>query len=201
MRLFYLVRHGNIENSSHIYPGRLPLRLSRKGIGEARRLMIYFRDKSISRIYSSPVFRCKQTAKIIANNKIPVYFDLRLAELLYPYQGMQFKGKSKSRDVYGHKKELGGEDFGDLIERTRSFFEEIFRKERRDMIICSHSDPLLALRLNILKRRPTEKQRQWGGWRDPEKLEKGAIMPFKVEGKRYTQLKRITQEMLAEKSR
>ena len=82
----YLLRHCDYDNPKKILPGRLPVPLSSKGIEQANLLKEYFADKSIANIYSSAVERCKQTAQIIADNKIPIIPDKRILETLSAYR-------------------------------------------------------------------------------------------------------------------
>lgn len=118
----YLLRHCDYENPRQILPGRLPLELSESGKKRASQLKEIFKDKSISKIYSSEVLRCKQTAEIIADGKIPIIFDKRL---------------------------LG--THLDVQTRTADFYEEIKKKLGSDenAIICSHGDPLQTIYAHV----------------------------------------------------
>lgn len=194
--MLYLVHHGEYENIRNINAGRLPLPLSPKGINQAHKLCDYFKDKRISVVYSSPVLRCRQTAETIADKNVPVRFDLRLAESLSAYQGMWYTGQQNPEDLFGHRKELGGESYEDLKNRMLSFFNEVIKKESGNTIICSHSDPLWCLYLGILNRPLTDEVTEPGENGNPEYLQKGAIRPFKVENGNYTPLDMILQENL-----
>ncbi len=196
MRLFYLVRHGAFDNTKRIHAGRLPLSLSEEGIQQAHKLRAYFKGKDIARIYSSPVKRARQTAEIIADSILPVYYDLRLAETFSAYQGMWYDGKINVEDVYAHKKELGGEGFQDLQTRTMSFFNEVIKDGIGNMIIVSHADPLWCLYLGIQNRPLTDELKEPGEFGNPEYLPKGAIRPFRVEEGLFVPLEMITQESL-----
>jgi probable phosphoglycerate mutase len=194
--MIYLVRHGEYDNPRNINPGRLPVPLSSDGISQARKLCNYFKDKNIAIIYSSPVLRCKQTAEIIADNRIPIFYDTRLAETLSAYQGMWYDGKIDSEDLFGHRKELGGESYEDIKSRMLSFFNQVVKREGGNSIICSHSDPLWCLYLGILNRPLTDEVTEPGENGNPEYLQKGAIRPLKVENRNYVPLGMILQESL-----
>ncbi len=150
MKTFYLVRHAQYANPDNVLVGRLPVELSPDGRMEAQQLADYFANKNIVQIYSSPVMRCKQTSKVIAQNNIPLKFDLRLAETLSAYQG--YKGKELDwNHFYAHQVELGGEDPTDVQRRIVEFWEEIKDKREGDVIICSHGDPLYLLYAHLAK--------------------------------------------------
>jgi probable phosphoglycerate mutase len=196
MKIFYLVRHGVYENPLNMQPGRLPVKLSAEGIKQAQRLKAYFADKNIARIYSSPVLRCKQTSEIVSGGKIPIVFDLRLAEVFSACQGMWYSGSPDPKEFYNHRKELGGEGFEDLKARMVPCFNEINHKETGNVVICSHSDPLFSLYLAILNRPLTDEIREYGGFRDPDHLAKGAVRPLKIEKDVITPLVMVLQEDL-----
>jgi probable phosphoglycerate mutase len=196
MKTFYLVRHGIYENPLNMLPGRLPVRLSPEGIEQSHRLKEYFAGKSVRRIYCSPVLRCRQTAEIMSGGRIPMTTDIRLAETLSAYQGMCYQGEQDPREFYNHRKELGGESFEDLVARTVPVFREIDSRETGNVIICSHSAPLLAMQLGATDSPLDDELRAYGGFRDPRHLEKGSIRPLEIEGNSITVLGMVLQKDL-----
>lgn len=146
MSSIYLLRHCEYENPRNILPGRLPLDLSETGKTRAGELAQTFKDKKISRIYSSAVERCKQTAEIVSQGKIPVTFDQRILETLSAYQG--YWGENKTKDgfnFFSHRSELGGEGLADIQVRMDSFWKDTTKDLQENIIICSHGDPLQVL--------------------------------------------------------
>ncbi len=195
-KMIYLVRHGEYNNPHNILPERLPVELSEVGIKQAEKLREYFRNKNISKIYSSPVLRCKQTAEIIGENTINISYDLRLAETFSAYQGMWYEDQQNWKDFFLHRRELGGESFKDIQKRMISFFNEIALKENRDIIICSHGDPLWCLYLGILNKSLTNEIEEPGEHGNPEYLKKCSIRPLKIESNIITVLPMLHQEDL-----
>lgn len=124
----------------------MPVELSQEGKENALRLKEYFADKNIKHIYASAVMRAKQTAEIIADNTIPLTFDQRLLETLSAYQGY-WNGNTYNawNHFFGHRDELGGENFVDIKTRVASFWDEITADFHDNIIICSHGDPLQIL--------------------------------------------------------
>jgi broad specificity phosphatase PhoE len=142
MSIIYLLRHAEYDNPRHILPGRLPVELSEKGKKQAEKLRDYFANRKIEKIYSSPVLRCKQTAEIISNGKIPIEFDKRLTEVLSSYQGYWIEDWSYycgSREIYG------GETNIDVQKRMVDFLEKTPFENGKEYIVCSHADPIYFL--------------------------------------------------------
>lgn len=144
MSNIYLLRHCDYANPRNILPGRLPLELSESGLKRAEQLKNIFKDKNISKIYSSEVLRCKQTAEIVADGEIPVIFDKRLLETHSAYQGFWAKDFG---DFFAHIDSLGGETMLEIQSRMINFYEELKKSIGADenVIICSHGDPLQTL--------------------------------------------------------
>jgi len=135
----YLVRHCDYDNPLNIMPGRLPVPLSRDGKSQAKKLYDFFSKKKIEKIYSSAVLRCKQTAEIIANNKISIEYDKRLLETFSAYQG---HWKIDWSQFFSHLDELGGESNLDIQNRMVDFIKKTKFQNGKEYIICSHGDPL-----------------------------------------------------------
>ena len=154
MKSVYLVRHCDYDNPMNIIPGRLPLPLSNQGKKQAEKLALYFEGKKIQKVYSSAVQRCKETAQIISQGKIPVVFDKRLLESITAYQGYSFGNKPLDwKEFHKHRDELGGESYVDIWNRAESFLHEIVQKDEGNIVICSHGDELFIMYL-ILSKKP-----------------------------------------------
>lgn len=144
MAIIYLTRHTKYSNPNNIQPGRLPVELSEEGIKQANNLREFYRGKNVSRIYSSPILRCNQTAKIIADGKISIEFDVRLAETLSVAQG-SVAAENWRKQLYSQVEELGGESEHDVQNRMADFWENAKFEDDKEYIVCSHGDPLLFL--------------------------------------------------------
>lgn len=146
MPSIYLLRHCQYANPRNILPGRLPVELSEEGIQRAEELRTEFADKNITKIYSSAVLRCKQTAEIIADGKIPIIYDQRLLETHSAYQGFWVEDADTDwNDFFCHRDELGGENLSDICARMADFWETVIKNTAENCIICSHGDPLMTL--------------------------------------------------------
>lgn len=72
LKEIYIVRHGyrnDWENPGSLSPTELPHdpSLHTIGIQQAAETADYFKDKTVQAIFSSPFYRCLQTAKSTAN--------------------------------------------------------------------------------------------------------------------------------------
>ena len=86
----YLMRHGEVDNPTHILYGRLPgFYLSAAGEHQARSAGRWLADKNLTAIYTSPMERAQQSAGIVAGflDSLTPAADDRLIEVLTPYQG------------------------------------------------------------------------------------------------------------------
>lgn len=149
MRTIYLVRHCEYDLSHGGLPGRLPVELSDKGLLQATNLQQFFADKEIGKIYSSAVYRCKQTSEIISFGTIPIEYDKRLLETFSAYQGYWYVGEKDREYFYNHHAELGGETYEEVWKRVSDFYKKVASKQDR-IIVCSHGDVLFMMYLYIL---------------------------------------------------
>jgi broad specificity phosphatase PhoE len=68
MGLIYLIRHGETEgNARHIFRGKMDLPLNENGHQEARHNAELLTNSKISKIYTSPLTRARETAQPIAD--------------------------------------------------------------------------------------------------------------------------------------
>lgn len=146
MKIF-LVRHADYEKTSGALKGRLPVKLSFLGIQQAKKLQEFFSQQKIEKIYSSAVERCKQTSQIISADKILIEYDKRLLEALVAYQG--YMDGDWAEHAYSHQEELGGESIGDVQQRVVQFYHHLIKASLRQVIVCSHGDPLHFLYLYL----------------------------------------------------
>ncbi|WAC06661.1 MAG: histidine phosphatase family protein [Thermodesulfobacteriota bacterium] len=87
----YLIRHGEIEsNVKKIYAGTSEESLNPNGERQVVLLVSRLEGKGISRIYTSPLTRAVETAKILSQKlKIPVIVEKELREILLgPLDGL-----------------------------------------------------------------------------------------------------------------
>ena len=79
--ILYVVRHGKTEwNLEHRCQGVSDIPLVDEGRESAKELVPLVSGLGIDIVFSSPLSRAYETAKIITNNSIPINIDDRLTE-------------------------------------------------------------------------------------------------------------------------
>lgn len=137
--MIYLVRHGESEaNINKRFSGITDVNLSLKGRKEARLAGQYLKSEKISHIFTSPLIRAKDTAKIICNeinydvNKIitensliEVNFGL-FENLTWDEISSTYKDESENwiKDKVKYKFPQG-EGYDDIIKRISGFIENV----------------------------------------------------------------------------
>lgn len=152
----YITRHGTTEwNLERRLQGWGDSPLTADGINRAKLLGKYLEDVNFNIIYSSPLNRALETAKLIRgekNTRIEIHEALK--ELSHGiWEGMTMEEieekYSEEYSIYrnrpGEYIPMKGESFTDLFERVKSFLEEIASKGYENVLIVSHGITIKAL--------------------------------------------------------
>ena len=161
---YFILRHGQTvfqtKNKEFMYPWpeTAPVKLTKKGEGQIKKSAKFLKAKMIDVIYSSDVFRTRQTAGIVAKELgLKVIFDPRLRDINL---GIYHGGKKKEfyRDFQRDnpkrfsKRPKGGESWNDLKRRMKDFIRSVDKKyENKNILIISHGDPLWLLEKAVVK--------------------------------------------------
>ena len=101
--MIYIIRHGQTENNkAKLLQGRSDIPLNKDGIRQAEAAAKWFCDQQIriDSVYSSPLIRAVETAKIIAP-EAPLFIEDRLIEMDYgPYEGMDLTNPAPEVRVF-----------------------------------------------------------------------------------------------------
>jgi len=154
-RIIYLIRHGEtVSNVNNTFSGITDVELTEKGILQAERIADFLFNEHVDRIYSSPLKRAKDFARII-QNKIgtKLIIDQRLMELDYgEWEGME---KNEILEKYGelYKKYIddpesfrppNSEDLENAENRIMEFWNEIkftmVNENLKKIAIITHND-------------------------------------------------------------
>jgi broad specificity phosphatase PhoE len=148
----YFVRHGKVYNPTDILYGRLP----RFGLGEEGQQQIvqtaaFLESQKIDHLYSSPILRAKQTAKIIQKNLgLPkIVFSKYLLETLTSLQGKSSAYlRTINFDIYaGPKKDTQGETLDDVYKRVENFLTRMVTQHAgKNVVAVTHGDVLMLLK-------------------------------------------------------
>lgn len=150
MTRIYLVRHGTTEwNREEIFRGRAECALNETGLAEARTAAAYFQGVGIDFIYTSPLSRAAETARIIAQGRgvqvvsDPAFIDLDFGK----WQGLPLREvRERYPDLYRLWRERpqdarfpGGEDLAEVRSRAwERLLEIILEHPEKTILIVSH---------------------------------------------------------------
>lgn len=156
----YLVRHGEVYNPNNIIYGRLPnFSLSKKGEKELKKTAEFLKDKAIDIIYSSPLQRAQQSAKIIQKNlTLPtIHIADEITEIQTSYQGRQFSELDELQsEVYLKPLNPSDETIEQIAKRMKKFIEKLaIEQQGKHIILISHGDPIMILRAVIENKLPS----------------------------------------------
>ncbi|CAN5457739.1 histidine phosphatase family protein [soil metagenome] len=145
-RRLFLVRHGETaESARRSYSGRRDVPLTERGREQARQAGERLRDAGVDAIYSSPLGRAADTARLVAEaTGAPVTVDERLTEVDYgPLEGLD---RQDARERFGESYEAwredpmgspmpGTEPLPEALERARSATAEALAATRCPVIV------------------------------------------------------------------
>lgn len=154
--VIYLVRHGAVDNPKGIFYGRLPrVRLSLNGIQEMEQVANYLKWRNIIQIFSSPLLRARQSAKILqqATAGSTISISKRLIEIDSFMEGKPFSfGKPIRFDHYfSPYRKPGNETMEAVFIRMMGFVLDVIKKyPGKNVAAVSHGDPIMILKVGIL---------------------------------------------------
>ena len=152
--MLYIIRHGQThKNKQKLLQGRSDFPLNEEGEKQAAEVRDKLIDAGVepSVVYSSPLIRAVQTAKIVAGSD-QIRTDDRLIEMDYgPYEGMDLTNPAPEvmaffMDFAGTPAPEGMEQLSSVVARSGEFLEDI-REEAasHDVIISTHAIAMKGL--------------------------------------------------------
>jgi broad specificity phosphatase PhoE len=149
----FVVRHGETKaNEKGIEAGPLDYPLAKKGRKEVEFIARTLSDTKVNKVYSSPVFRAVETAKILARpHKLKVKTMNELTEAkIKP----EFVGK-KGRHHILTDPSAYSETNSDLLARASKALQMVSKESDGNAIMVSHGDVITALLEDIVERKTT----------------------------------------------
>jgi len=154
-----LVRHGETEwNRKHRFQGRSDVPLNQKGREQARALALALKDEHIAAIYSSPLVRALETARLIKafHPSSPLYEEEGLMEMdLGDFEGMEALHWASHYPDFRKSWEKnpafvtmpGGESLQEVQARVIDTLEHITQNHPPEstLLICSHNFVNIAI--------------------------------------------------------
>ncbi len=148
--LLYVVRHGQTEwNLEHRCQGISDIPLTEQGINETKKLKELVDKLDIDIVYSSPLSRARDTAKILIGNRLPINIDDRLTERDWGMnEGMLVSDLDQYDcwDVILNTGVQGIEKVQDFMKRISEFLEDIRAKyPDKNILVVAHSAVLRVI--------------------------------------------------------
>lgn len=163
----YFIRHGEtVWNKEKKLQGRTDIPLNEYGIKLAEITSQAMKDIPFDIVYTSPLSRAKETAKILAkDHNLEVYEDERLIEMgfgdgegqklevIHTHPEMKIHNFIHNPGKYEPSE--GGESFEQLYERCRSFINEVILPAEENyncMLIVGHGALIRGMIHEIIQR-------------------------------------------------
>ena len=144
--MIYIIRHGQTAlNKQKALQGRSNHPLDETGEEQARVVGEWFRNNGIhiTKVYSSPLVRAVQTAKLVAGEEVPLETDDRLIEMDYgPYEGIDLRNPPPEiitffSDFVHNPAPEGMEQLSEVVARLGNFLEELRPQAAEGNILLS----------------------------------------------------------------
>ena len=165
--MIIFLRHGQAENNTkRILAGRTEgVPLTKIGIEQAEQIGKYLKPIDISAIYSSPIERADNTAKIVAeSNSIDYKLDERLTELdmgkftRMPYDEIFAKHGNVFLKFYSNDpiiSEHNVETFPHVQKRVMDMLDYTIKKhDQENVILVTHMDPIKSVIAKVMDLKP-----------------------------------------------
>ncbi len=144
----YIIRHGQTElNNAHVLQGRSDHPLNERGRAQAEAAGAWFRAHGIvfDRVWSSPLIRAVETARLVAGPDADILTEPRLTEMDYgPYEGIDLTAPPPEivtffRDFVHNPAPEGMEPLSAVTARLGSFLEELRAADCRRILLSTHA--------------------------------------------------------------
>lgn len=152
----HFIRHGKTQgNLDFRYVGRSDLPVCEQGMEELRILKDKFLYPNISKLYVSPLLRCRQTADFIYPNAFTEVVENLMECDFGSFEGKSYSELQNNPDyidwLHGKKgaESFGGEYMPDFAARCKSAFEHIFKdmmeKDITSAAVVTHGGVIMTL--------------------------------------------------------
>ncbi|OGZ17427.1 MAG: hypothetical protein A2Z78_01620 [Candidatus Nealsonbacteria bacterium RBG_13_36_15] len=154
---YFILRHGRVDQQikrkEFIYnwPDIPSVKLTKAGIDQIKKAAKILKKERIDLIYSSDIYRTRQTALIVANELgLKIKFDKRLRDInLGIYHGKLRKEFFQDFPLSIKRftqRPTRGENWNDVKKRLSGFLKEVEKKHKnKNILIIGHGDPLWLL--------------------------------------------------------
>lgn len=160
----YLLRHGETDyHAQRRLLGRIDAGLNAKGQEQAARVKDFFRELALTSVYCSPLRRCMETARPVAEEQgieievLPGLMEVDMGEWDGRYVEQLFKDEGEVVGRWMANPSAvsipGGEDFGAVRKRVLAATREITSRHPGPdrVLIVSHGGPIRGILCEALK--------------------------------------------------
>jgi len=163
-----LARHGQTEwNAQRRFQGKTDVPLNESGLNEARMLAERLKNWPVDAIYTSPLSRALETAKIVSGLNV----NAARLEVRSELEEMSFGSWEKlsvhdvAKSFPGHYEAWkddpskvvppGGESFEDVVKRVKPVLDGILNREDQEVLIVAHGGVIRAIVVLLLGLSPS----------------------------------------------
>lgn len=151
MTTILLIRHADVHNPGDVLYGRLPrFRLSADGVRQAEATAEALAGETLAAIYTSPMLRARQTARIIARHHpdAPLRAARALIEVRTGWEGTPWTELDRDTNLYDPPKRPDDENIVDIADRMGRFLRLLAGRHAGRIVACvSHGDPIIIARV------------------------------------------------------
>ncbi len=154
----YIVRHGLTEwNRLQKFQGQVNIPLNEAGKAQVLVLKDAIKDLTYDVVYTSPLSRCSEMARMVCGDQIEIHEEKLLLEMAFGiYEGESFADRNaypKEHPFYNyfHDRENyippeGAESFPQVLQRAQDFLDKMYAKHPHETILAfSHGAFIRAL--------------------------------------------------------
>ena len=141
-RRIYLVRHGAVEFTDGIRRciGRTEIPLSERGRIQAEHLAQYFTRHSVTKIFTSPLGRCRETARILSGGRYDIEIENGLREMdMGEWENLPLQELREERGKQLESEPVYGESREHALKRFRQTIDDILERSEGDLACVAHA--------------------------------------------------------------
>lgn len=141
-RRIYIVRHGAVEFTDGIRRciGRTEIPLSERGRIQAEHLAQYFTRHSVTKIFTSPLERCRETAQILSGGRYAIEVVDGLREMdMGEWENLPLQELREERGKQLESEPVHGEHRENALKRFRQTIDDILERSEGDLVCVGHA--------------------------------------------------------------
>ncbi len=141
-RRIYLVRHGAVEFADGIRRciGCTEIPLSERGRIQAERLVQYFTRHSVTKVCTSPLGRCRETAQILSGGRYAIEIEDGLREMdMGEWENLPLQELREEHGKQLESEPVHGESREDALRRFGQTIDDILERSEGDLVCVAHA--------------------------------------------------------------